>query len=157
MRLARWWDIAVLKILQSVVDCTFVNSFLVVELKNLASNKLIRIKFPALKANEGEVSSVSLRRHLPIRLRSWRFERSSFVVTCRLYYDADGSSVSLWSALADYITKLTVRAFALRQSKWTNTQNVSFVFLRWKFDPDQPAWYLILVFHFPNHTVAQIL
>jgi len=123
MRSARWWDIAVLKILQSVVGCTFVNPFFAVELENLVSNKLIMIKFPAQKASEADVSSV----------------RPS-------------------SSLADYITKLTLRTFVLRQSKWTNAQNVSFVvFLGWKFDPDQPAWYLIFVFNFPNHTAAQIL
>ena len=61
------------------------------------------------------VRALALRRHFPIRLRSWRFERQPFVVTLRLDYDDDVSRVSPSSSLSDYITKTIVRALALRR------------------------------------------
>ena len=51
------------------------------------------------------------------RLRSWRFERSPFVVTCRLHYEADVSSVRPSSSLADRITKLKFRALGICPSE----------------------------------------
>ena len=42
----------VLKILQSIEDYTFENPFFAVELKNLASNELSRVKFLRQKINE---------------------------------------------------------------------------------------------------------
>ena len=47
----------------------------------------------------------------------WRFERSSFVFTFRLAYGDDISSVSPSSSLSDYITKMTFRVLAHRQSE----------------------------------------
>ena len=62
-----------------------------------------------------KTSVPALSRHLPIRSRSWRFKCWPFVVTCRLDYEAEVSSVSPPSSLADYITKLKFRAWALRR------------------------------------------
>ena len=42
----------VLEILQSIEDCTFENPFFAVELKNLASNELSRVKCLRQKINE---------------------------------------------------------------------------------------------------------
>ena len=62
--------------------------------------------------------ALALRRHFPISLRSWRFERQPFVVSFRLAYKAYVPSVSP-SPLCDKLTKLTFQALALRQSEWS--------------------------------------
>ena len=68
--------------------------------------------------------ALALRRHFPIRLRSWGYERWPFVVTFPLDNEAD---VSPSSSLSDEITKLTLRALALRQSEWRRA-NANFSF-----------------------------
>ena len=50
----------------------------------------------------------ALRRHFPIRLRSWRFERQTFVATFRLDYEADVASVSPSSSLFSLSLALTI-------------------------------------------------
>ena len=59
--------------------------------------------------------ALALRRHFPIRLRRWSFERSPFVVTFRFGYENGVSSVSPSSLLSDLITKRAFRALALRR------------------------------------------
>ena len=57
----------------------------------------------------------ALRRHFPIRLRSWRFECSHFVVTFWLDCKDDVSNVRPSSSLSDKTTKMTFWVFALRR------------------------------------------
>ena len=58
---------------------------------NLQREEITKLTFRAL----------ALRRHFPIRLRRWRSERQHFVVTFRLDYEVDVSSVRPSSALSD--------------------------------------------------------
>ena len=51
--------------------------------------------------------------HFPIRLRRWRFEREPFVVSFRLDYEDDGSSISPSLALSDQVTMMMFRPSAL--------------------------------------------
>ena len=82
------------------------------ETRKFAIKRVQKSRIFTVKDYEAEVTSVSplssladyitkltfrafaLRRHLPIRLRSWRFEGSSFVVTCRLDYEAEVASLN---------------------------------------------------------------
>ena len=71
------------------------------------------------------------RRHFPIRLRRWRFERSSCVVTFRLDYEADV----------------------------TSARNASFInFLRVKiWTPINLCWYQILVTNWVTDLLSMLL
>ena len=67
---------------------------------NLVSNKLVKFPTWIEEITRLTFRVLVLRRHLPIRLRRWRFQCSPFV-----------------GALSDYITKMTFRALTLRQSE----------------------------------------
>ena len=81
------------------------------------SNKLMRVNFHRKYITKLSFWVLAIRRHFPIRLRSWGFQRWPFVVTCQSDYEADVLSVGPSSSLSDKITKLTFRAWAFRQSK----------------------------------------
>ena len=79
-----------------------------------------RLKFGIKQFVKDQISTVK-------RKRSWRFERSPFVVTFRLDHENDVSSVSPLSSFSDQITKMTFRALALRR-------NLPIRLRRWHFE-----------------------
>ena len=86
----------------------------------------------------------ALRRHLPIRLRRWGFERSPFVVILRLDYE-------------DYVSSVSPSPFALTKD-WPAKWNVSLALSsEWKFNLSRLIWYQILVFHLPTNTALWFL